>query len=76
MNTAREARAPVFVDDSGRRWWIVRMIGWLLATTTVVAVALSVVALSVSPSVASTAHPAHTTPEARLSVGAVASQRP
>jgi hypothetical protein len=74
MSTTRELRAPVFVDDSGRRWWIVRAIGWLLSTATVVAVALSILALSVSPSVASTAHPARP-PEARLSVG-TASPRP
>ena len=75
MSTARVPRTPVFVDDSGRRWWIVRAIGWLLATAAVAVVVLGAVAFSVSPSVASTARrpPA---PEVRLTAGDVAPHRP
>jgi hypothetical protein len=75
MNTTRETRAPVFVDDSGRRWWIVRTIGWLLTTVALVAVALSAVALSVTPSVATTAHRSPRS-GARLSAGTIVNRRP
>ena len=68
MPNPGETRAPVFVDDSGRRWWIVRVAGWVLTTAAVVAVVLSAVALSVSPSVATTARHAPARP-ARLSAG-------
>jgi hypothetical protein len=75
MSTSSESRAPVFVDDSGRRRGIVRAIGWLLATATAVAVALSLVALTVSPSVASSARRART-PDAGLRVESSAPHQP
>jgi hypothetical protein len=42
---------PVFVDDSGRRCWIVRILGRLIATATIGFVVLVGVAVGGSPSV-------------------------
>lgn len=52
MEPGRAQSKPVFVDDSGRRCWIVRSIGRLLVAASVVMIALSALALSVSPTVA------------------------
>ena len=72
MESGRPHGKPVFVDDSGRRCGIVRSIGRLLVAVTVVIVALSAIALSVSPTVANATPPTHAVSSATVMNGSVA----
>jgi len=65
-------RKPVFVDDSGRRCWIIRNVGRLLVAAAFVFTILSAFAFTVSPTVAASTPRSPAVPASTVTIGSVA----
>ena len=72
MEPGRARGKPVFVDDSGRRCWIVRSVGRLLVAAAIAVVSLTAIVCTVSPTVAASTPRSHVVSASPVTFSSVA----